>query len=590
MLRLLAEVDSPALGLVFDTGNGVEYGYDAYELLASWSPRSRTGSGTSRSRTRPGPPTGRTTASPGLGRCRVADCLRLLLDGGYRGVVSAEPHLLVRPHSQDDRAEPAGDGVDVVVEYGRRLAALVAGPRAVAGSGPRSGRASARERPRDRARPRPARRGAAVRSPSWTCHRACSGCPPPARWRSGPGSGGAVGGRPGVRPAAAALGFTVLRHAAPRPVELPALTPRAVRDAVAADQGFLAAQPSLVLRLGPPAPAATVMFNVHLDTVAGLEPVRVDGRRLYGRGATDAKGPAVALLAGVRAALTGSRGGHRAGRAGAGGRRRGGRRAGRLRHPAAGASRLHRRPQCLLRADRPAAAGPLHGGDDRLRPGGRRGRDRRRAGRRAQRHVLLARSPGTWPARGRRPRPATARSAWPGCTPARCTTGSTAPAGCCSTSRTAPRRPPTGWPRRWTGRSGRRGRVRRPVRRQPAAGPNGGRRGGVTSVQWLKRDLPPLAPSGPARARWTGWPPRPGWAGGRPGGRPSPATRSGPAGRRAHRRARPGRPGGQPRARAGEFAELAELERFAGDVARLLGLLARRPELCPSAGTREESG
>jgi acetylornithine deacetylase/succinyl-diaminopimelate desuccinylase-like protein len=104
--------------------------------------------------------------------------------------------------------------------------------------------------------------------------------------------------------AAAELGFAVLRHAAPRPEELPELTPRAVRDALAADPGFLASQPSLVLRLGPPAPAATVMFNVHLDTVAGLEPVRVEGSRVYGRGATDAKGPAVALLAGVRAALT----------------------------------------------------------------------------------------------------------------------------------------------------------------------------------------------------------------------------------------------------------------------------------------------
>lgn len=104
--------------------------------------------------------------------------------------------------------------------------------------------------------------------------------------------------------AAAELGFTVLRHAAPRPEELPAFTPRAVWDALGADPGFLTTQPSLVLRLGPPAPATTVMFNVHLDTVAGLEPVRVDGGRVYGRGAIDAKGPAVALLAGVRAALT----------------------------------------------------------------------------------------------------------------------------------------------------------------------------------------------------------------------------------------------------------------------------------------------
>src|SRR2546430_999817 len=42
--------------------------------------------------------------------------------------------------------------------------------------------------------------------------------------------------------------------------------------------GFLADQPSLVLRLGPDLPAVrTVMFNVHLDTVAGVQPVGFDG-------------------------------------------------------------------------------------------------------------------------------------------------------------------------------------------------------------------------------------------------------------------------------------------------------------------------
>jgi len=102
--------------------------------------------------------------------------------------------------------------------------------------------------------------------------------------------------------AAAADGFAVAYHGAP--AELPdRLTPLPVRAAVAADPGFLAAQPSLVLRRGPDRPAATVMFNVHLDTVAGLEPVRVADGRVTGRGAIDAKGPAVALLAGIRAAL-----------------------------------------------------------------------------------------------------------------------------------------------------------------------------------------------------------------------------------------------------------------------------------------------
>lgn len=103
--------------------------------------------------------------------------------------------------------------------------------------------------------------------------------------------------------AAAAFGMTVVHHA---PVTAAALArddvPLAVRRA-ATTPGFLDAQPSLVLRLGPALPvSATVMFNVHLDTVSGHEPAGFDGTRFTGRGAIDAKGPAVALLAGVRTA------------------------------------------------------------------------------------------------------------------------------------------------------------------------------------------------------------------------------------------------------------------------------------------------
>lgn len=138
VLRLLAEVDSPALGLVFDTGNGIEYGYDAYELLAQLLAavpdrilhvQVKDAAGTA---DRPD------YCYPGEGRCRVPDCLRLLLDSGYAGVLSAEPHMLVRPHAQDHQVEPAerpADGVEVVVEYGRRLAALVAGPGVAGGVG-----------------------------------------------------------------------------------------------------------------------------------------------------------------------------------------------------------------------------------------------------------------------------------------------------------------------------------------------------------------------------------------------------------------------------------------------------------------------
>ncbi|HVK20088.1 MAG TPA: M20/M25/M40 family metallo-hydrolase [Actinokineospora sp.] len=100
-----------------------------------------------------------------------------------------------------------------------------------------------------------------------------------------------------------AAGFKVLHHA---PADLADVrrpdVPTPVRLA-ARQPGFLDEQPSLVLRLGPERPRErTVMFNVHLDTVAGWEPVSFDGAVFRGRGAIDAKGPAVALLAGIRAA------------------------------------------------------------------------------------------------------------------------------------------------------------------------------------------------------------------------------------------------------------------------------------------------
>ncbi|MFE1099217.1 M20/M25/M40 family metallo-hydrolase [Nocardiopsis alba] len=111
--------------------------------------------------------------------------------------------------------------------------------------------------------------------------------------------------------AAGELGFRVVRHAPADPADLdrPGV-PETVRAAASADPRFLEEQPSLVLRLGPDEVPRerTVMFNVHLDTVAGNPPVSFDGKVFRGRGAIDAKGPAVALLAGVRAALERSEG------------------------------------------------------------------------------------------------------------------------------------------------------------------------------------------------------------------------------------------------------------------------------------------
>jgi acetylornithine deacetylase/succinyl-diaminopimelate desuccinylase-like protein len=105
--------------------------------------------------------------------------------------------------------------------------------------------------------------------------------------------------------AARRLGFAVEWHGTAEPGDIAdGQVPLSVRAAVARDPQFLAVQPSLVLRLGPRLPPArTVMFNVHLDTVAGRQGARLHDDRFFGRGAIDAKGPAVALLAGIRAAV-----------------------------------------------------------------------------------------------------------------------------------------------------------------------------------------------------------------------------------------------------------------------------------------------
>ncbi|MFG3205118.1 M20/M25/M40 family metallo-hydrolase [Streptomyces sp. NPDC048192] len=103
--------------------------------------------------------------------------------------------------------------------------------------------------------------------------------------------------------AAAGAGFRTLSLAAPPAACLARPGVPATVRAAARDPRFLAGQPSLLLRLGPERPRAdTVMFNVHLDTVAGHVPPAFDGVTFTGRGAVDAKGPAVALLAGLRAA------------------------------------------------------------------------------------------------------------------------------------------------------------------------------------------------------------------------------------------------------------------------------------------------
>lgn len=117
-LELLDAVASPALALLFDTGNGIAHGYPANDLLAEVvghvahvHVKDATGGGD------------RTVYTlPGAGEARVADCLRLLLDHGYRGAVSIEPHLATVPH---EALRAAPDARACFVAAGRALSALV---------------------------------------------------------------------------------------------------------------------------------------------------------------------------------------------------------------------------------------------------------------------------------------------------------------------------------------------------------------------------------------------------------------------------------------------------------------------------------
>ncbi|MDQ3406248.1 MAG: sugar phosphate isomerase/epimerase, partial [Actinomycetota bacterium] len=95
-LVMIEEARSPALRLLFDTGNGLAYGYQAVEMLPQlieFVEHVHVKDGL------PGP----VWQVPGQGDVDVARCLNLLLDHGYGGALSIEPHLSLRPHERDGR-------------------------------------------------------------------------------------------------------------------------------------------------------------------------------------------------------------------------------------------------------------------------------------------------------------------------------------------------------------------------------------------------------------------------------------------------------------------------------------------------------
>ncbi len=123
-LDLLTHVDSPALSLLFDTGNGVAYGYRSVDFLVPvvrWVEHVHVKDGVWRGNDVE-------YVGPGEGDAHVPECVRLLLDSGYCGTWTIEPHLHVSPHRGEVTAPKTAAAT--FVAYGRAFEQLVARTRA----------------------------------------------------------------------------------------------------------------------------------------------------------------------------------------------------------------------------------------------------------------------------------------------------------------------------------------------------------------------------------------------------------------------------------------------------------------------------
>jgi len=119
-LELLERVDSEALKLVWDTGNPVAHGQDAWEYYNAVKDHVvyvhiKDGIGKDGSMT---------YTYPGEGEGHVREVLKDLSDRGYTGGLSIEPHLAAIVH-EGKAASQAQGAYERYVEYGRRLMALV---------------------------------------------------------------------------------------------------------------------------------------------------------------------------------------------------------------------------------------------------------------------------------------------------------------------------------------------------------------------------------------------------------------------------------------------------------------------------------
>ncbi|MNI19336.1 Inosose dehydratase [compost metagenome] len=107
-LYLIQKINHPAFRLLFDTGNGIAYKYDAFQFLQQVWPYVEHVHIKDGMRER----NDTIYTLPGEGHSKVRECVKWLYDHDYRGILAIEPHLHLIPHLQQ-----SGGGSDMSASY-----------------------------------------------------------------------------------------------------------------------------------------------------------------------------------------------------------------------------------------------------------------------------------------------------------------------------------------------------------------------------------------------------------------------------------------------------------------------------------------
>jgi sugar phosphate isomerase/epimerase len=123
--EMLSYINSPALQVVFDTGNPVSHGGDSqsvrdfYHAAIPWLVHFHIKDCRIQ---KDGEKVVHTY--PGKGDCCVFEIMKDLIGRGYKGMFSIEPHILVQAHLDSDSTEDA-DPQKMYLEYGRQASRML---------------------------------------------------------------------------------------------------------------------------------------------------------------------------------------------------------------------------------------------------------------------------------------------------------------------------------------------------------------------------------------------------------------------------------------------------------------------------------